>query len=106
MIGDFTVAFMHTSLEEKERIFVEPPREWVKDKSVVWKLRKALNGLRRDSLLIQNFLFGILAEKLGFNRVVCTPTVLCHTETNVKMPHVDDPLCIGEAKLADNLFFF
>ena len=50
-IGDFSVTCMHAPLEEKERIHVEPPREWVKDKKVVWKLRKALNGLRRASLL-------------------------------------------------------
>ena len=100
MIGDFSVAFIHTLLDEKERIHVEPPREVVKDKSVLWKLRKALNGLRRAILLFQNFLFGICTEKLGFKKVVSAPTVVCHTETNVKiLLHVDDPLCIEEAKL-------
>ena len=46
----------------------------------MWKLRKALNGLRRLSLLLQNFLFRIITKKLGF-----MSAVVYHTETSVKM---------------------
>ena len=57
------------------------------------KLRKALNGLRRASLVFQNVLFRILTEIFGFKKVVTTPRVVYHTETNVKLlVHVDDPL--------------
>ena len=54
-------------------------------------MRKALNGLRRVSLLFQNFLFRIITKKLGFKSAVVQ-----HTETSVKMlVLVDDPLCIS-----------
>ena len=58
---------------------------------------EAAQGTERLStsqpLLFQNFLLGILTEKLEFKKVASTPTVMYHTDTNVKMlVHVDDPL--------------
>ncbi len=52
--GDFSVAFMHTPLDED--IYVEPPPELVQDGGVVWKLKKALNGLKKASQLFGDFL--------------------------------------------------
>ena len=65
-----------------------------------------LNGLRRASFVFQSsFCWGSSQRNWSFKTVVCTSAVVYHTETNVKMlVHVDDPLCIGEAKLIDNLF--
>ena len=104
VVGGFIVAFMHKPLTGHERIYVDPPREWVKNLRFFWKLRTALNGLRRPSLLFQNILLEILTESLGFKKFASTPTVVHHTETSVKsLVQVDDPLCIGGQIQVDNL---
>ena len=104
-IDDFRVALMHTPLTGNERIHVEPPREWEKDKRVVWKLCKAVNGLRQGSLRFQNVLLAILTEKLRFKKLASTPTVVSHTETSVKLfVHVDGTPCIEDERRVDNLF--
>ena len=51
--GDFSVAFMHTPLEEE--VFIEPPREIEPDPNVIWRLKKALNGLVVASSGFQQF---------------------------------------------------
>ena len=45
-VRDFSVAFMHTPLDEKERVHVGPQRERVNVKNVVWKLREAFDVKR------------------------------------------------------------
>ena len=74
MIGDFSVTCMHAPLEEQERIHVQPPREWAKDKKVVWTLRKALDGLRRASLLFHPELSVLDSHgEMGFKTVLSSP---------------------------------
>ena len=52
--GDFSVAFMSTPLHDAE--FIEPPIEAESDSRHVWKLRKAVHGLKK-ALQVQDLLF-------------------------------------------------
>ena len=102
--ADFSVAFMRTPLGNEE-VYVEPPRELVPDMSVVWELKKALNGLVKASQLFQTFLVGILTEKLGFVQCPAVPTFLRHNESGIRTAiHVDDPLATGKAETVANFY--
>ena len=93
--GDFSVAFVSTPLHDAE--FIEPPTEAESDRRYVWKLRKALNGLKKASQLFSNYLSDILVDKLGFVKCSLAPTAFYHGETDLRTAiHVDDPLTIGE----------
>ena len=72
MPGDFSTAFMHTPLLESDEYWIEPPREVVPDTRIVWKLKKALNGLVTASKRFQQHLFRLLHD-LGFE---CCPLLV------------------------------
>jgi histone deacetylase 1/2 len=98
--ADFSVAFMHTPINPEEPIYIEPPSEWrAQDptrRSQVWKLRKALYGLRQAAKGFQDHLSTIL-EDMGFLRVRVQPTAFWNPANNVRIiVHVDDPLLVGE----------
>eukprot|EP00971_Amphidinium_carterae_P067166 1329507-Amphidinium_carterae.1 len=75
--ADFSTAFMYTSMVGEE-VYIEqfePPREAILDHDYVWKLKKALNGLKSAR---------------------ACPTLLYHPDSNVRISiHVDDPLGVG-----------
>ena len=62
--ADFSLAFMHTPMTEE--LFVEPPEEANLPKDEVWRLRRALNGLR-VAAAFQACLESLL-EDVGFRR--------------------------------------
>eukprot|EP00959_Pyramimonas_sp_CCMP1952_P454092 9469342-Pyramimonas_sp.AAC.1 len=46
-IGDFSVAFMHADISD-ENVFCRPPEPWrSRCPGWVWKMNKAMNGLRK-----------------------------------------------------------
>ena len=93
--GDFSVAFMSTPVHDAK--FIEPPFEAEGDNRYVWKLRKALNGLKKASQLFSNYLSDILVDKLGFEKCSLATTAFYHCETDLRTSiHVDDPLTVGE----------
>ena len=53
--------------------FIKPPIEAESDSRYVWKLRKALNGLKKASQLFSNYLSDILVDKLGFEKCPLVP---------------------------------
>ena len=65
-IGDIGGAFLKADTQDGETIIVEPPPEWVPrklkpaKKRIVWKLRKALYGLRTSPARWQAHFDGIL----------------------------------------------
>ena len=104
VVGDFSVAFMHTPVGE-EIIIIEPPREVEPDKSIVWQLKKALNGLRSASAMFQKHLFGLMKNELGFRQCIVCPTLLIHDSRKLLVVvHVDDPLVGGPADEVQKLF--
>ena len=80
--------------------FIEPPIEAESDSRYVWKLRKALNGLKKASQLFSNYLSDILVDTLGFEKCSLAPTAFYHRETDIRTAiHVDDPLTLEEVDI-------
>ena len=52
--SDLTTAFMHAPVPPHDNIFVEAPQGY-EDPAFVWRLRKAMNGIRAASSLFQDF---------------------------------------------------
>ena len=98
--GDFSVAFISTPLHDTE--FIKPPIKAESDSRYVWKLRKALNDLKKASQLFSNYLSDMLVDNLGFEKCPLVPTAFYHRETDLRTAiHVDDPLTIGEGELRE-----
>ena len=99
MPGDFSTAFMHTPLLDRDEYWIEMPREVVSDKSYVWKL----NGLVAASKRFQQHLFRLLRD-LGFESCSLLPTLLRHPITGtIMVVHVDDPMASGPPGEAEAL---
>ena len=78
-----------------EEVFVELPEEANLPKDTVWRLRRALNGLRCAATAFQASLRSLL-EDAGFRRGMAAPSMYNREDDNVKMSvHVDDSLVIG-----------
>ncbi|CAE8639057.1 unnamed protein product, partial [Polarella glacialis] len=92
VVGDFGAAFLHESLDEE--VLLDPPPPWKKE-GIVWRLKRALYGLRRAPQLFQEFLAGVLGE-MGFYRLKSDPAIFYLAAENVYIDiHVDDPLFVG-----------
>ena len=104
MPGDFSTAFMHTPLLDSDEYWIEPPREVVPDTRIVWKLKKALNGLVTASKRFQQHLFRLLHD-LGFECCPLLPTLLRNPITGtIMVVLVDDPMASGPPGDAEKLF--
>ena len=57
---DVSLAFLNTPITTE--IFVAPPREFIQDNNIVWRLNKALYGLRAAPKLWQQHLGATLAQ--------------------------------------------
>ena len=79
---------MHTPMTEE--VFVEPPEEANLPQDKVWRLRRALDGLRCAAAAFQAFL-GSLLEDVGCRRGMAAPSIYNREDAGVKMSvHVDD----------------
>ena len=103
LVCDISTAFLHASVEgageSSEPIFVRPPRELQRDgpegRPFLWRLQKALYGLRRAPALFQAHLRSVLIS-LGFAPSVGDPCLFTHKETGITLlVHVDDMLLAG-----------
>merc|ERR1712194_584214 len=73
VVLDFSVAFMHTPLTNPE--WIDPPPHVQKPgRANVWKLRKALNGLRVSAKAFGDFLRATL-ENMGWTRSKLHPNM-------------------------------
>ena len=89
-IGDFSTAFLHAPMDIET--FVRPPQVYAKQ-GVIWRLRKALYGMRRAPKLFFNLLHEILSE-LGMQSLRSEPTFYFKSSLSF-LVHVDDPLVAG-----------
>ena len=101
--GDFETAFMNTPLDEE--VFIEPPPVAETDRRYVWLLGKALNGLKKASLLFQRFLTSILVDHLDFEKCPLVPTLFRHEKAGLKVCiHVDDPLAVAKTGVSEAFY--
>ena len=89
-IGDFSTAFLHAPMDTET--FVRPPQVYAKQ-GVIWRLRKALYGMRKAPKLFFNLLHEILSE-LGMQSLRSEPTFY-FKDSLLFLVHVDDPLVAG-----------
>lgn len=66
LCGDISLAFMNTPMPEGTRAFMQPPKRLYRDGAVVWRLRRALNGLRDVARLFLEYLTKVLVDERGF----------------------------------------
>ena len=87
LIGDVKTAFLHATLPE--HVYVLPPPN-LRQEGRVWRLGKALYGLRRSPQLWQEHLAACL-NRAGFQRCKADPTLYVHREHGWALTaHVDD----------------
>ena len=66
-VADYTPAFLNADVREGEQLYAQPPDGWTPKllqdgRSVVWKVRKAMLGLRTSPRRWQEHLSGKLKE--------------------------------------------
>ena len=99
--ADISSAFLQAPIPEGELVLVKPPPELEQDPDVLWKLRKALYGLKTSPKLWQQHLSDKL-QALGLTKNKADPCIFQGDKLLV-MTYVDDLLIVGE-KLAQESF--
>ncbi len=95
-MGDVSTAFLHASIPDDTPTYVCPPLP-VRREGYVWKLSKALYGLRRSLQFFQHFTATAMAKQ-KFRRLAADPQVFVCDETGaVVCFHVDDLLLVCPA---------
>ena len=102
--GDISTAFLHAKAATDD-LFMFPPTELYNlEDQVVWKLNKAIYGLRSSPHAWQKHLAETL-QQLGMERLASEPNVFKTTAGNAFiLCYVDDLLFLGEPTVVDKLF--
>ena len=94
--GDVSTAFCHAWLPKDEKLYLVPP-EGEQKPGVVWRLERALYGLRRSPQFFQEHFAKELA-KIGFTRLLSDPQVFTHRKMGVYlMAHADDMMIAAKS---------
>jgi hypothetical protein len=92
--GDVSTAFLHASWVGEET-FVWPPPEYYPDSTCVWKLKKALYGLKNSPKLWQDH-FAAVLDRSNFVRCKTDANLYKHQEDELFiLCYVDDLLVVG-----------
>ena len=106
-LADYTQAFLNAEVREGEQLYAQPPEGWnlkslMDGRRVVWKVRKAMLGLRTSPRRWQEHLSSKLKEH-GFAQDERDPC-FANTELDICIGvHVDDMLAVGPSELTKNL---
>ena len=91
-VADITTAFLHAPTDD---VFVRPPTTH-RSPGRIWRLHRALYGLRKAPHHFQEWLVSVLVEKLGFECSRVDPSIFVNMKMREYMcVHVDDPLAVG-----------
>ena len=109
-LGDISCAFPYAHLPPEEKLYLMPP-ESERKPGKIWKLLRALYGLRRSPQFFQDH-FAAELEKMGFRRLLSDPQLFIHEELQVYLlAHVDDMMIAGThvnvekvVKMLDDIF--
>ena len=108
-VADYTQAFLNAEVREGEQVYAQPPEGWnpkilMDGRRVVWKVRKAVLGLRTSPRRWQEHLSSKLKEH-GFVQDERDPCLFANTELDICIGvYVDDMLAVGPSELTKNLF--
>ena len=99
LAGDVSTAFLHALLTDE--VFVIPPVEYYPNGGVLWKLRKAMYGLKQSPRMRQQH-FASVAASLGFERLKSDSNLYFQPERRCYMLcYVDDLLIFGDKKTTE-----
>ena len=107
-VADYTQAFLNAQVRESEQLCAQPPEGWnpkitTDGRRVVWRVRKAMLGLRTSPRRWQEHLSGKLKER-GFVQDERDPCLFANTELDICIRvHVDDMLAVGPGDLTKNV---
>ena len=101
VIADVSTAFLHATLWQK--IFVIPPKEYYPQGGVLWRLKKALYGLKGSPKAWQQHLAKTMLDA-GFERLKSDPSLYRHkTKKLWALVYVDDLMFVGERRDIDEV---
>ena len=93
-MGDVSTAFLHALMSEE--VFVWPPKEFYPEGNCLWRLKKAMYGLRQAPKLWQEHFAEVMTTKLGFRRCKSDPNLYCHESGRLYvLAYVDDLFVVG-----------
>lgn len=92
-MGDISTAFLH-ALAASAGLVLRPPKEYYTNPNILWRLQKAMYGLRSSPKAWQDHLAKVLTD-LGLKRLQSEPNVYAN---------VDDLLFIGEPEEVTRIF--
>ena len=96
VIGDVPTAFLHATLTGK--VFVTPPAEYYPQGGVLWRLKRALYGLKDSPKAWQQHLAHVMAEA-GFERLKSDPNLYRQrTKALFALVYVDDLMFVGDKR--------
>ncbi len=96
-LADISTAFLHAAIEEV--VHVWPPAEYYPEANCLWRLNRAMYGLRQSPRLWQDH-YAAVMERLGFRRCKSDSNLYCHKSRSLYvLAYVDDLLIVGDAKL-------
>ena len=97
-LGDVSTAFLHAAMLAE--VFVWPPKEFYPNGDCLWKLKKAMYGLRQAPKLWQEHFAEVMTAKLGFRRCKSDPNLYCHESGGLYvLAYVDDLLVVGTEQM-------
>jgi len=103
MGADVSTAFLH-ALWTKDETFIVPPAEFYPEGGVLWRLRKALYGLKSSPKLWQTH-FASTMSKFDFERCKSDANLYRHVDGDLYvLCYVDDLLIVGEKSRVDSTF--
>ena len=108
-LGDVSTAFLHAPIAKdhdgKQRdVYLCPPKELCPQQDKIWRLKKAMYGLRSSPKAWQDYLAEAL-QKLSFVRLKLEPNVYTNaTRDCYIMVYVDDLLVLGDKTAVDSTF--
>ncbi|CAE7425472.1 unnamed protein product, partial [Symbiodinium microadriaticum] len=93
-LGDVSTAFLHAAVPGE--VFIWPPKEFYPDGKCVWKLKKAMCGLRRQGLSTPSL-------KGSYDAMVQQPSVESIDSIGMLRVPLNDPVCVPSPKILFSL---
>ena len=102
--GDISVAFLHAAAATDD-LYMHPPTEFYnKEDGIVWKLNKAIYGLRSSPKAWQTHLAHVL-QQLGLQRSTAEPNIYYTQQRSAYiLVYVDDLLLLGDEEVTNKIF--
>ena len=102
--GDISVAFLHAAAATDDLHMYPPTESYNKADGIVWKLNKAIYGLRSSPKAWQTHLADVL-QQLGLQRSTAEPNIYYTQQRSAYiLVYVDDLLLLGDEPTVNKIF--